>query len=79
MKEVRIKVEFLELSQKTFTKMKHFKKHLSMENSILLTLRAPKSHVFQGRFLQIYMGDHRTLIGACMYLISSGRLVEGAQ
>ena len=26
----------MELSQKTFTKMKHFLKHLSIENSILL-------------------------------------------
>ena len=34
-KEVRIKVEFLDLSQKAFTKVKHFLKHLSMENLIL--------------------------------------------
>ena len=35
-KEVRTKVEFLDLSQKAFTKMKHFLKQLLMENSILL-------------------------------------------
>ena len=48
-KEVRLKVEFLELSQKAFTKMKHFGKCLSMESPVLLTnltLRAPKSACF---------------------------------
>ena len=35
-KEVRIQVEFSELSQKAFKKMKQFWKLLSVENSILL-------------------------------------------
>ena len=38
--EVRIKVEFSELSLKTFRKMKQFWKLLSMENSVLL--KGPK-------------------------------------
>ena len=64
MKEVRLKVELLESSQKAFTEMKHFLKCLSIKNSILLkglTLRAPESLVFRGHFYVIYMGDHRTL------------------
>ena len=35
-KEVRINVGILELSQLVFMEMKHFLKHLSIENSILL-------------------------------------------
>ena len=69
MKEVRLKVEFLELSQKAFTKMIHFCKRLSMENSVLL--KGPKrpstkslkiadlSSMF---FCIIYMGDHGALM-----------------
>ena len=52
--EVKIKVEFSELSQKAFAKIKQFRKPLlSMEISVLLkglTLRAPKSLVFWGCF-----------------------------
>ena len=52
--EVKIKVEFSELSQKAFAKIKQFRKPLlSMENSVLLKglmLRAPKSLVFWGCF-----------------------------
>ena len=58
--EVRIKVQFLETS-------------ISREFNFI-TLRAPKSLVFLGQFLQVYMGNHRTLVRASMYLMSSGRL-----
>ena len=65
-KEVRLKVQFLELSQKAFMKMKHFWKHQWRIQFFLnvwkgLTLRAPKSLVFRGRFFQIYMGDHTSM------------------
>ena len=48
-KEVRLKVEFSELSQKASMKMIHFWKRLSMENPILLKeLKRPKSSKIAG-------------------------------
>ena len=73
--EVRVKVEFSELSQKAFTKMKQFWKLRSMENSVLLkdlkglTLRAPKSLVSKDAFCIIYIGQR----------FAFGRWVDGAE
>ena len=56
-KEVRIKIEFSELSRKAFTTMNTFlKTSINGESNLSkglkgLTLRAPKFLVFRGRFL----------------------------
>ena len=58
-KEVKIKVEFSELSQKAFTKTKQFLKLLSMENSILLKgLKKLQNCWCSDVFCIIYMGNH---------------------
>ena len=61
-KEVRLKVDFLKVSRKALTKIKHLKMPTNGEFNFI---KRPdtKSYSFEDIFCIIYMGDHRTLVG----------------
>ena len=85
-KEFKIKVEFSELSQEVFTKIKQFWKFLSIENSILLKgLKRPNTNSSKiDGFLDVFRIIYkftwaiRTLTCGLTSGVS-GRWVEGAE
>ena len=67
-KELSIKVEFSELSQKAFTRMIHFlEMFINGKFNLIKRLKRPNTKIFKilglsRTFLcKIYLGDHRTL------------------
>ena len=78
-KEVRLRVEFLELSQKVIMKNETFlKTSISGKFNFFKGLKSPNTEsskiacLSRTFIFQIFMGDHKTLIGAWIDLTTSG-------